>query len=220
MVNPAAPTSTAEIYLVRHGQTVWNACGRLQGALDSPLTEKGRSQAMIVGECLAGLLGPQIEASLVASPMGRAQETAALIAAARNYTSVVVERRIAEVSFGAWDGLTREEIQTRWPDALHGATALDWHSRAPDSEPYEAAFARAEDWLREAKGTIVAVSHGVIGRIIRSAYLGQPIDEMVRMDASPERIWHLSGGNAASIEARKAHGEKFPTLEPNRRNSS
>jgi broad specificity phosphatase PhoE len=172
--------------------------------MDSPLTQKGRSQAMVVGKCLAELLGPEVQATLMVSPLGRARETAALLAAARSYHAVVLESRIREVSLGAWDGLSHEEIDAEWPNALDGATAFDWHLRAPDCEPYEAAFARSQDWLSGLAGTVVAVSHGLIGRIIRAAYLGLRLDELVCLDASPERIWHLSRGSAASIDAREA----------------
>ena len=203
-MTPHLPLSTAEIFLVRHGQTVWNTCGRFQGAMDSPLTERGRSQAMVAGKCLAELLGPEVQATLVVSPLGRAQETAALLAAARSYHSIVLETRIREVSLGAWDGLSHEEIEVEWPNALDGATPFDWHLRAPDCEPYEAAFARTQDWLSDLRGTVVAVSHGLIGRIIRAAYLGSPPDEMLCLDASPERIWHLSGGSVTGIHAGNA----------------
>ena len=198
------PICTADIYLVRHGQTVWNTCGRIQGAMDSPLTERGRLQATVVGNCLAELLGPEVPATLVVSPLGRAQETAALLAAARSYHSIVLESRIREVSLGAWDGLSREEIDVEWPNALDGATLFDWHLRAPDCEPYEAALARTQDWLSDLRGTVVAVSHAVIGRIIRAAYLGLRVDELLCLNASPERIWHLSNGSATGIHAGDA----------------
>jgi broad specificity phosphatase PhoE len=198
------PLCAAEIYLVRHGQTVWNACGRFQGAMDSPLTERGRSQAGAVGMHLAEILGPEVQPTLVVSPLGRAQETAALLTAVRSYPSIIIENRIKEVSLGAWDGLTREEIDAKWPNALEGATQFDWHLRAPDCEPFEAALARAQDWLRDLRGTVVAVSHGQFGRIIRGAYLGQRPEELLCLDASPERIWHLSAGLATSIHATEA----------------
>ena len=201
LVTQNLPLCAADIYLVRHGQTIWNECGRLQGAMDSPLTERGRSQAIDMGKSLAKLLGPEVEATLVVSPLGRAQETAALLATARRYDPIVVESRIREVSLGAWDGLSREEIEAKWPNALDGATPFDWHLRAPDCEPYEAALARAQDWFSDLRGTVVAVSHGLIGRIIRAAYLGLPFDEMPCRDASPARIWKLSGGLATSIDA-------------------
>ena len=172
--------------------------------MDSPLTEKGRSQATIVGKCLADLIGPGTEATLVVSPLGRAQETAALVATAGSYHSIVSEDRIREVSLGAWNGLSREEIDIGWPSALDGATPFDWHLRAPYCEPYDAAFARAQDWLSNLEGTIVAVSHALIGRIIRSAYLGLPFDQLVCSDASPLRIWYLSGGSQTSIRAGAA----------------
>src|SRR5215212_2254486 len=74
---PVRAMSGADIYLVRHGETVWNMASRFQGALDSPLTEKGHAQARSTGRLLASLLPACADATLVVSPLGRAQATAA-----------------------------------------------------------------------------------------------------------------------------------------------
>jgi broad specificity phosphatase PhoE len=66
-----------EVYLVRHGQTEWNAVGRFQGKLDSPLTSQGRAEAAICGRLLAPVSG-SLDA-VVVSPLGRAQQTSEII---------------------------------------------------------------------------------------------------------------------------------------------
>lgn len=191
--------TAADIYLVRHGETLWNASGRFQGAMDSQLTDRGRAQAKAVGGRLASILPVSAQTTLCVSPLGRARETATLVAAAGNYSAVVVEDRIREVSLGSWDGLSHDEIDAEWPRALDGATAFDWYFRSPDGEQFEAALARVHSWLMCTEGTVVAVSHGLIGRMIRGAYLGLSSAEMLSLDVSPEVIWFLSSGRAIPI---------------------
>jgi broad specificity phosphatase PhoE len=109
--------------------------------------------------------------ALYISPLGRTRETAEIIC---NFIDAapVIEPRIQEVSIGSWGGLTRVGIDAGWPGRLNGCNAFDWFFRAPDGEPYEGALARVSSWLNELNGVIVAVSHGLAGRIIRGAYLG------------------------------------------------
>ena len=85
-----APT----IYYIRHGETAWNATGRLQGTQDVPLNELGRKQAAHAGNVLAGLFARdgrgRNDLSYVASPLGRARST---IACARSVTASGKARR-------------------------------------------------------------------------------------------------------------------------------
>lgn len=106
---------TPLIYLLRHGETVWNTLGRFQGQLDSPLTRLGIEQA----DAVAGLLRAEIAGDaqsfeMQVSPLGRARETAArvqrLLPLARRE-----DARLMEVSVGCWDGLTRFEIDMEFP---------------------------------------------------------------------------------------------------------
>jgi probable phosphoglycerate mutase len=69
------------IYLVRHGETTWNATGRQQGRLDSPLTAKGFGHAQSVGRTLRPVLAGAGKVTVETSPLGRAQATAAVICA-------------------------------------------------------------------------------------------------------------------------------------------
>lgn len=186
-----------EIYLIRHGETEWNAQGRFQGKLDSALTDTGVKQAEAIGRRLAGL-NLSFDA-FVSSPLGRTRQTAAIIAGCAKLSDARCDDRLAEVSLGSWDGLTHIDIDAQWPGLLDGSTPFDWFFRSPDGESYDAAFQRAKCWLREQQGVTVAVSHGLVSRIIRGAYSGLPKAEALSLPVPQDVIWRLSGGRIEPI---------------------
>ena len=95
-----------ELYILRHGETLWNQQGRLQGQKDSPLTDKGRQQALAQGEVLRSVKSlPHI---VFVSPLGRTLTTANL--AAPFIKTHVKDPRLLEINFGAWEGATRDAI--------------------------------------------------------------------------------------------------------------
>src|SRR5580704_8037983 len=96
------------IYLARHGQTEFNRDGRLQGRIDSPLTELGLDQAAQVGAWFAPRIDDPARWTVSTSPLGRARKTAAIIAAASGLGGrVVTDERLIELSIGAWEGKAR-----------------------------------------------------------------------------------------------------------------
>ncbi|MFT3968243.1 MAG: histidine phosphatase family protein, partial [Sphingobium sp.] len=147
----------AEIYLLRHGETEWNALGRYQGKLDSPLTARGIAQAEACGRRLAAI--PATVDAFFSSPLGRAKQTASIIHAHGSYPEIREDRRLAEVSTGSWDGLTQIDIDACWPGLLDGANPFDWYFRSPDGENQDAAIARVRSWLDAVDGIVVAISH-------------------------------------------------------------
>ena len=189
----------AGIYLVRHGETEWNRQGRFQGQLDSLLTARGRAQAEAVGALLATALPPGTRIALCASPLGRTRDTAAILARHRTYAPTTFDLRLQEVTTGSWDGLDHGAIDAGWPGCLDGSTAFDWYFRSPDGEGYEAAHGRAQGWLRDVVQTVVAVSHGLLGRLIRGAYLGLPRDEALCLPVPQHVVWRLHEGRVQAI---------------------
>lgn len=186
-----------EIYLIRHGETEWNAAGRFQGKLDSPLTDAGARQARACGERLAAL-GIEFD-TLIASPLGRTRQTVSIVASCGRFPDAQYDERLAEVSVGAWDGLTHIDIDAQWPGRLDGSTPFDWFFRSPDGESYDAAFARVAEWLGDTRGCVVAVSHGLTGRILRGAYLGLPKNEALCLPVPQDVIWRLAKGRIEAI---------------------
>jgi broad specificity phosphatase PhoE len=98
------------IYYIRHGETEWNALGRLQGTQDVPLNDLGRRQAAKAGIILAGLFARdgRSETSLdfVASPLVRARATMELVRGTLKLPSdqYAIDDRLREIAYGQWDG--------------------------------------------------------------------------------------------------------------------
>jgi broad specificity phosphatase PhoE len=191
----------AEIYLLRHGETEWNTAGRFQGSLDSPLTSKGIAQAEAVARRLAHVT-PKIDA-MFSSPLGRARQTTDILRSRATYPPAQWDTRLQEVSVGSWNGLTHIDIDACWPGLLNGASSFDWFFRSPDGESYDAAVERVRDWLADLNGTVIAVAHGLLGRIIRGTYLGLPKDQALQLPVPQDVIWHLHSGkiDALVVEA-------------------
>ena len=135
------------LYLIRHGQTVWNLEGRLQGGKDSPLSALGRQQA----RAAAISLGANPPCSILTSPLGRAKTTAEIIATELSIP-VTEDKRLAEVGFGKAEGLTLSEIDKRWPDFRDERERDKWHVRWPDGESYQDADRRIAPFVTDILG--------------------------------------------------------------------
>lgn len=182
------------IYLLRHGETVWNTLGRFQGQMDSPLTQLGIEQADRVASLLhREILDAELSCEMHVSPLGRALETAARIRRVLPLPSRQ-DARLMEVSVGSWDGLTEFEIVNEFPGALDGADAFDWYFRSPDGESFDTACSRARSWLADVRGPTIAVSHGLFGRLIRGVYAGLSKREMLELPVPQDGFYKLSGG--------------------------
>lgn len=181
------------ILLVRHGQTHWNAEGRCQGQLDSALTDRGRAQADQVGALLRRLLadlpGGRDNVRLVSSPLGRTQETTRIINRHLDLP-VSLDARLAEVSFGDWEGMTRDEIYAAntW---LRAKGSHGWQFHAPNGESYEGVLSRLLGFVADVDCPTIAISHGMSGRILRAHYAGQDRDTACRLAVPQDRVYRL-----------------------------
>ena len=104
-----------ELYLVRHGETDWNAARRIQGRTDIPLNDTGRDQARAAGELLARRRWDAI----YASPLSRAVETARIIGAQVGIAEVGTRDALMERDYGAAEGLGFEELDRLYPEGVH-----------------------------------------------------------------------------------------------------
>lgn len=161
------PDDEARLLVLRHGRSEWNAVRRWQGNFDSPLDVVGRTQAAAVADELARL-GERWHRP-VASTLGRAAETASIIASRLDLDPPLLDGRLAEAHAGEWEGLTPDEIEAEYPGWLAA------HRRPPGFESLESVVARATAALVDAASAVDAdgiglvVSHsGLIRSVIRS----------------------------------------------------
>jgi broad specificity phosphatase PhoE len=157
------------LLLARHGETDWNRDGRWQGHSNTRLNESGRRQAAELAEALDGV------DVLYSSDLDRARETAEIVAA-RLGLEVRFDRRLRERSFGAWEGLTMEEIESRFAEPYRRWRTGESHG-AEDAEPFEAFGARVQEFLediveRHPDETVLVIAHGGAIRVIHALAAG------------------------------------------------
>lgn len=164
------------IYLLRHGETIWNREGRMQGSLDSPLTPKGRVQAARQGAILRGL---GIDARAFVSPRGRARSTAALAG-----LHVDLDERLAEMSMGTWEGRVR-------PGGA-GASGVLWKFAAPGGETQAALIDRLRAFNATLPAESVVVTHGVVCIALRAMAAGLAPTQWDLRDDPQGVVWRIA----------------------------
>lgn len=153
------------LLLARHGETDWNRDGRFQGHADPPLNDLGRRQA----HALAELLAHEHLEAIYSSDLLRAQETAQIVAMQRGM-DVILDPQLRERDVGEWSGLTRAEIDERFPSQIQA-----WREgRVVVGETREALSGRVLEAARRIsaahpEGVVLVVSHGGALRMLRHA---------------------------------------------------
>ncbi len=191
------------LYLMRHGQTIWNLQTRLQGRKDSPLTALGVAQAEAFGRSLQALLPDPSSCRVVSSPQPRAWSTAVLAVTAMggDPSAIAHDARLMEHAFGLWEGLLWSEVQRDHKDSLDARMADRWNTPAPGGESYADVAARVRPWLAslDPDATVLAFSHGVTTRVIRGLYAGLSEADTMALKEPQDKIFVLDGGRLAEI---------------------
>ncbi|WP_404332767.1 histidine phosphatase family protein [Mesobacillus maritimus] len=168
-----------KVYVVRHGETEWNAEKRTQGRLDSKLTEKGKRDADLLGERLKGINFTRI----FSSPSKRTMETAKRVKGTRS-TPIETDERLYEIDLGAWQGKTEEEIKTQFPEQFHFYWNEPQRFENIHGENFLDVTKRIKDFFNELErktptGDVLVITHGVV---IKSLY-------SLCRNAGVEKIW-------------------------------
>ena len=176
--------TAAQLIVLRHGRTAWNAEGRFQGQADIPLDDLGLAQA----EQAAAVLAELAPARIVASDLGRARQTADALSAACG-VAVSTDRRLREIHVGSWEGLTIDEAVRADPERGARFLAGEDVRRSATGETVAEVGDRVAAALSElatggAEGsTVVVVMHGLAARVGVCRFLGLP-----------EPHWQVLGG--------------------------
>lgn len=176
-----------ELYILRHGETVWNSENRMQGELNSPLTLKGEAQAVRQGQILSTLNLDGF--SMISSPQGRAVQTAG-IALGLIARDIVTDNRLREIGVGDWSGLCRDELPLGdGPDAF-----IAQYEAAPNGEGMAALSVRVAAFLKDLKSPSVIVTHGITSRILRQIVAGNDAISSMSTHGGQGCIYHLKNG--------------------------
>ena len=163
------------IYYIRHGETEWNADGRLQGGQDIPLNDLGRKQAARAGGILADLLARDRHSdaplAFIASPLGRARSTMELVRGALELppADYTIDDRLREIGYGHWEGSTLAQMQALDPEVFAKRQTDKWTVSPPGGESYAEVEARVTAWYRQLTADTVAVAHGGTARALMVA---------------------------------------------------
>ena len=181
------------IYVIRHGQTDWNAERRLQGQKDIPLNAIGREQARQNGINLAEILKVEgIEFDFITSPLGRTRATMEIAREAMNLAPADyrTDERLVEVSFGDWEGFTIKELKVTAKDRIVERNLNKWDFIPPgaDAESYEIMSWRVASWLNEVDRPTVCVTHGGVIRSLFRTIADVPKHEAAAGEIPQDRI--------------------------------
>lgn len=188
----------ATIIFLRHGETDWNVSGRLQGQRDIPLNDHGRSQARRNGERIRQTVPDIAGFDFVASPLGRARETMEIARSAMGLEpgAYRLDDRLRELTFGAWEGFTTEELRLQEPEAIAEREARKWEFVPPGGESYQMLTGRVSAWLASLGRPVMAVSHGGVGRVLYQLLEGVERSVAANLDFPQDRFLVWQSGPA------------------------
>jgi probable phosphoglycerate mutase len=189
------------LYLVRHGETDWNAEGRWQGHTDQPLNQRGREQARALAERLraAGL------SAVVSSDLLRARQTATIVAGALGVDLDYVDPDLRERTIGVFEGLTRSDCERLHPEAW--AAWVEHKHPPPGAEGHHSlaervtlAIGRAAARMLVTHAPLLLVTHGGAMRAAL-ARAGHPLPPMIKNTGVWRIEWDGQIVRAEELEA-------------------
>ena len=193
------------LILVRHGESEWNRAGRIQGQVNSPLTDLGINQAKAIRDHLSGILLNQ-ELEIYTSPLDRAIQTAEIIAQGIDHPSskIIIEERLNDFSLGeisgtfGWDKVAEifpKQAQLRLQDPMR------FHPSGGESgAEFEARLRSLLEDLMDESSLKLMVSHGIVNKFIRGILKNISGKEMVQLGESQNTIYRLEEGEETEIK--------------------
>lgn len=200
-----------KLYLTRHGQTLWNVESRLQGWGDSPLTEKGISNARALGERLKKIEFYEV----YASPLGRAMTTAQIVSGLEK-DKIISDNNLMEIKFGSWEGMLKEDIKKEYPKENYEFWNKPHLFKKEDAETFNDVQKRAlisiNNIIKKHGNTdrnILVVSHAIILRTIMAYFENRRFENLweapVMHDTSLSLIEIIDGKNTIKLYSDISH---------------
>jgi broad specificity phosphatase PhoE len=191
------------LYFIRHGETEFNVARRLQGRSETSLNARGRMQC---GD-YAGVLRDLFERdrhqpsdyAYVSSPLLRARETMELMRAELGLEpkAYAIDDRLAEISYGEWEGFTLAEIQARDPGVLQRREREKWDFLPPGGESYREVAKRVAAWYATVTRDTVVAAHGGVARALMANFHILPEEEATHADIPHGVVYVFDGGTLA-----------------------
>jgi len=176
----ARRTRLGRDFVARHGETVYNRAGRMQGDHPhTPLTRAGFAQADAMGAALRALLGPRPNLTMWASTAGRALQTLAVIAEhlELDWHQARTDARLVEIGMGTWSGRYYRDLIPEVGAFVDREQGL--YTRPPEGgEWYDAIAMRVSGWLDDTDddpGDRLVIMHGMSSRVLRGVMTGQDV---------------------------------------------
>ncbi len=190
---------TRRIFVLRHGETEFNADKKLQGHCNSLLTSKGSDQARRVGTTLKQYVENR-PFRVYSSTLGRALQTSQIVCEELNYSyeNLNKEPRLKEFSLGEWEQRTIPSLVQEIPNLL---AQNDWYLQAPNCETYESVRERLSCWLSDVTHDedIVVVSHGLTGIVLRGLLLGMDYTQVWQQDLPQDAFFIIEDGRITRV---------------------
>ncbi|WP_292899786.1 MULTISPECIES: histidine phosphatase family protein [unclassified Nitratireductor] len=189
------------LYVIRHGQTAWNAEERLQGQADTDINAVGQVQADRNGIRLADLLNHDAGGfDFVASPLRRTRETMERVRAGLGLPreGYRTDARLMELNFGDWQGFTYAELEAANPGCTAGRSEDKWGFVPPGdaAESYEKLAERIKPWLDEVREPTICVTHGGVIRSLLYLTGNASSDEAAALAIPQDKILRFQSGSA------------------------
>lgn len=199
--------------VLRHGQTVWNNEGRLQGGLDSPLTDMGRAQAVQQRDIVMSSVGK--DWPVFSSPMGRALMTAQIVCG-RQIGKIATDARLAEIDMGIWAGrLVDDVLRDLQADGHNVAAPLELYNHCP-GEALQSLHDRCESFLHDLDEPAVIITHGITSRMLRVVALGVPLSDFAKMPGGQGVVHAVFDAQHVTLAANKAMENDLFMAEKNK----
>ncbi|HCH0141369.1 TPA: histidine phosphatase family protein [Vibrio parahaemolyticus] len=190
---------TRRIFVLRHGETEFNADKKLQGHCNSSLTSKGSDQARRVGTTLKQYVENRLF-RVYSSTLGRALQTSQIVCEELNYSyeNLNKEPRLKEFSLGEWEQRTIPSLEQEIPNLL---AQNDWYLQAPNCETYESVRERLSSCLSDVAHDedIVVVSHGLTGIVLRGLLLGMDYTQVWQQDLPQDAFFIIEDSRITRV---------------------